>query len=594
MASYQVLARKYRPQTFDEVIGQDHIVQTLKNAISQNRLAHAYLFVGPRGTGKTSTARILAKSLNCKGGPRVDYDPDDEVVREITEGRCLDVIEIDGASNNGVEQVRDLRDNVRYAPAHGKFKVYIIDEVHMLTTAAFNALLKTLEEPPEHVKFVFATTEPQKVLPTILSRCQRFDLKPIPARLIVAHLAHICTLEKVTITPEALEAIARGAEGGMRDAESALDQLISFCGNTIAEEDVLRVFGLASQRQIADLSAAILRGEAAAALDALEAICASGKDLIRVLGDLLEHFRHLLLIKVTGQDPEGLPDATLSTLKTQAGLADSDTILRVVDIFVASEYRIKTALSKKIFFEITLIKAVKAREFVPLETVLKQLNELKDGTFTAPSAPPAPAASAPVRAAAPAAAATPVSSAPSSPTPASSEPSPQNAPEGTGSGGGDFAEAWARVGEAFAGSRPLLKTIVQEARPVSLENDCLTVSFASAQSFHIDQLKSASNSEFIRNTLSTYFARPITVKFVLRPPEDSPAPAAAPTVPVRPREAAAPAAKPPVPTKPDFITEAPPRTTGPRTEEELKSDPLIRKALELFRGRILEIKRTEA
>ena len=237
--SYQVIARKYRPQRFSEVVGQEHVTQTLANAIAQGRIAHAYLFVGPRGTGKTTIARIFAKCLNCTGGPTVDYDDADPRCQEITDGRSLDVLEIDGASNNGVEQVRELRDTCKYAPATAKFKIYIIDEVHMLTTAAFNALLKTLEEPPAHVKFMFATTEPEKVLATILSRCQRFDLRRIPAALIVRQLGQIAAQEKVKIDDAALYAIARGADGGMRDAESTLDQLISFCGETIAEEDVL-------------------------------------------------------------------------------------------------------------------------------------------------------------------------------------------------------------------------------------------------------------------------------------------------------------------------------------------------------------------
>ncbi|MBV9390438.1 MAG: DNA polymerase III subunit gamma/tau, partial [Verrucomicrobia bacterium] len=225
--SYQVFARKYRPQTFDDVLGQDHVVKTLRNAIQRNRLAHAYLFVGPRGTGKTSTARILAKALNCIHGPTVTPCGICDSCREISQGISLDVLEIDGASNNSVDQVRELRENVRFAPTRGKFKIYIIDEVHMLTQQAFNALLKTLEEPPAHVKFIFATTEPQKVLPTILSRCQRFDLHRIPTRTIADHLHHIAQLEQVRLAPEAATAIAIAAEGGLRDAESMLDQLVA-------------------------------------------------------------------------------------------------------------------------------------------------------------------------------------------------------------------------------------------------------------------------------------------------------------------------------------------------------------------------------
>src|SRR5947199_630929 len=291
--SYQVIARKYRPQRFSDVVGQEHVTQTLANAIRQSRIAHAYLFCGPRGTGKTTIARIFAKCLNCTDGPKVDFDDKDPRCQEIAEGRSLDVFEIDGASNKGVEQVRELRETCKYAPASSKFKIYIIDEVHMLSTAAFNALLKTLEEPPEHVKFMVATTDPEKVLPTILSRCQRFDLRRIPASLIVQQLTKIAKEEKVTISPEALYAIARGADGGMRDAESTLDQLISFCGDKIEESDVLSMFGLAAQGQILDLSRAVLAGEIETALRELNGLARHGKDLGRLLSDLLSHFRNL-------------------------------------------------------------------------------------------------------------------------------------------------------------------------------------------------------------------------------------------------------------------------------------------------------------
>src|SRR6476469_4122869 len=281
--SYQVIARKYRPQRFEDVVGQEHVSQTLANAIKQNRIAHAYLFVGPRGTGKTTIARIFAKCLNSTNGPRIDFPEDDPKAKEIAEGRSLDVLEIDGASNRGIDEIRDLRDTVKYAPASSKFKIYIIDEVHMLTKEAFNALLKTLEEPPEHVKFMFATTEPDKVLPTILSRCQRFDLRRIPSTLIVKHLGEIAAKEGVDIDDAALHAIARGAEGGMRDAESTLDQLISFCGNKIVESDVLSMFGLTAQGQILSVAQGILNGEVESVLRELNDLAQNGKDLGRLL-----------------------------------------------------------------------------------------------------------------------------------------------------------------------------------------------------------------------------------------------------------------------------------------------------------------------
>src|SRR4026209_2307465 len=257
--NYEVFARKYRPQTFDDLVGQTHVSRTLKNAVAQNRLAHAYLFVGPRGIGKTSTARILAKSPNCVKGPTVTPCGECDNCRDTAARNRLDVIEIDGASNNSVEDVRQLRENVRYAPAKGRYKIYLIDEVHMLSSAAFNALLKTLEEPPDHVKFIFATTEPQKVLPTILSRCQRFDLHRIAANLIANHLQFIAGEEKIVLAPAAAHAIAKGADGGLRDAESMLDQLVAFCGDKIEEPDVLNVFGFTSEQTVAQFTGQILQ-----------------------------------------------------------------------------------------------------------------------------------------------------------------------------------------------------------------------------------------------------------------------------------------------------------------------------------------------
>src|SRR5215475_12539419 len=307
--SYEVFARKYRPQTFDDLVGQEHVTRTLKNAVGQNRLAHAYLFVGPRGIGKTSTARILAKALNCIHGPTVTPCGKCDNCKQIAAGNSLDVLEIDGASNNGVEQVRELRDNVRYAPAKSRCKIYIIDEVHMLTSQAFNALLKTLEEPPEHVKFVFATTEPQKVLPTILSRCQRFDLHRIPANLIATHLQFIAGKEKVSLEPAAAHAIARGAEGGLRDAESMLDQLVAFCGEKISENDVLNVFGFTSEQTVVDLTGRILGGETAAALDFLHQQSEAGKDMMRLMSDLIAYLRDLLVFKAK-------PDALKEDVET--------------------------------------------------------------------------------------------------------------------------------------------------------------------------------------------------------------------------------------------------------------------------------------
>ena len=378
--SYEVFARKYRPQAFDDLVGQTHVSRTLKNAVAQNRLAHAYLFVGPRGIGKTSTARILAKSLNCIKGPTVTPCGKCDNCLEIAAGNSLDVIEIDGASNNSVEDVRQLRENVRYAPAKGRYKIYLIDEVHMLSTAAFNALLKTLEEPPEHVKFIFATTEPQKVLPTILSRCQRFDLHRIPANLIAQHLQLIAGKEKITLEPAAAHAIARGAEGGLRDAESMLDQLVAFCGEKISESDVLNVFGFTSEKTVTDLTANILRGETADAVDLLHQQCESGKDMMRLMSDLIAYLRDLLVFKAKPDAlKEDVDPEVQESLAAHAELITTDRLLDLIDQFAAAEGRMKWAPNKKLHFEVAIIKAIQTLGQATLDEVIEKLGELRDG-----------------------------------------------------------------------------------------------------------------------------------------------------------------------------------------------------------------------
>jgi DNA polymerase III subunit gamma/tau len=378
--NYEIFARKYRPQTFDDLVGQTHVSRTLKNAVAQNRLAHAYLFVGPRGVGKTSTARILAKSLNCIKGPTVTPCGVCDNCREIAGGNSLDVIEIDGASNNSVEDVRQLRENVRYAPAKGRYKIYLIDEVHMLSSAAFNALLKTLEEPPEHVKFIFATTEPQKVLPTILSRCQRFDLHRIPANLIAQHLQFIAKKEKITLQSAAAQAIARGAEGGLRDAESMLDQLVAFCGEKITESDVLNVFGFTSEQTVSDLTGRILRGETPKAIDLLHEQCEAGKDMMRLMADLIAYLRDLLVFKAKpGALNEDVDSDVQKSLASHAKLISTDRLLEVIDQFAAAEGRMKWAPNKKLHFEVAIIKAIQSLGQATLDEVIEKLGELRDG-----------------------------------------------------------------------------------------------------------------------------------------------------------------------------------------------------------------------
>jgi DNA polymerase III subunit gamma/tau len=588
--SYQVIARKYRPQRFSDVVGQDHVSQTLSNAIRQNRIAHAYLFCGPRGTGKTTIARIFAKCLNCSDGPKVDFQDDDPRCREITEGRSLDVIEIDGASNRGIEEIRQLRDTVRYAPATSRFKIYIIDEVHMLTKEAFNALLKTLEEPPAHAKFMFATTEPEKVLPTILSRCQRFDLRRIPAALIVHHLAHIAKLESVTIGSDALHAIARGADGGMRDAESTLDQLISFCGDNIQENDVLSMFGLVAQRQILDLAHALLTGRLGEALRLLEDLARHGKDLARLLAELLNHFRTLLLYHLapTEVHQAGLPESQTTALADQAALADPPALGRILEVLIDYEWRLRDAPSKRILLEIALLKAIEVRQSVPLDAVLRQLQALRDGQ---PQLPPAPApAPQPYQPLASSSKATPAVLQ-DSPNPSTSiAPPPPPPPSTPTPPASDLGQLWQTVMDAVGRVSPFTRSYLLEAHPVSFTNQLLVIGFDPQFSDHLELADNLKNRTLIQTKLKELGYANAQVKLVKA---EAPSPTSTPT-PQAP-DPTIPTAPPPPAATPDPPSAGTPRTPPARPpaaldKNEFKNDPLIQKALEIFKAQIVEVR----
>lgn len=360
---YQVIARRWRPKQFSELVGQDHIVRTLSNAIATKRIAHAYLFVGPRGTGKTSTARLFAKALNAEGGPSATPDNESETSQAIMNGSCMDVIEIDGASNNSVEQVRSLREECQFAPAQCTFKIYIIDEVHMLSTAAFNALLKTLEEPPEHVKFFFATTEAHKVLPTIVSRCQRFEFRPISDDVIVGKLTEICESEGITVEPPALASIARLANGGMRDAQSILDQMISFCGSDIKESDVLDVYGLVSAERIAVLAKAMAALDFGAIVASVDGFANEGRDLFRILLDLEAHGREALLDAIQNGGSTTVLGCEMTT----------ESIMRMLDALHRGEASVQKGLSEKVNFEVVLLKASEESRSRAIDSLIKRV-----------------------------------------------------------------------------------------------------------------------------------------------------------------------------------------------------------------------------
>lgn len=366
--AYQVIARRWRPKQFSELVGQDHIVRTLTNAIELNRIAHAYLFVGPRGTGKTSTARLFAKSLNCTGGPSITPPKDCAICQAIMDGSCMDVIEIDGASNNSVDQIRDLRDECQYAPTQARFKIYIIDEVHMLSTAAFNALLKTLEEPPAHVKFIFATTESHKVLPTIVSRCQRFEFRPISDSVIAEKLKIIAKAEGLNIEDAVFNSIARLAGGGMRDAQSILDQLISFCGLAVTEEDIMNVYGLASSLEMKALMRAMAKANYAEIIQISEKFDEQGRDLYRILQDLQYFLHEILLDSIKNA---GVSDA-LGVQKT------TESLMRMLDALQQGEQSLRMGLSEKVNFEIALLKAVEQSRTRAIDSLIKEITLLKD------------------------------------------------------------------------------------------------------------------------------------------------------------------------------------------------------------------------
>lgn len=365
--AYQVIARRWRPKQFDQLVGQDHIVRILKNAIETNRIAHAYLFVGPRGTGKTSTARLFAMALNCTGGPRIDPQESDPLVQSIIKGACMDVIEIDGASNNSVDQIRELRESCQYAPAECKYKIYIIDEVHMLSTAAFNALLKTLEEPPPHIKFIFATTEAHKVLPTITSRCQRLEFRPIAENVLAAKLKEIAQAEGIQIEDTVYTLIARLAQGGMRDAQSILDQLIAFCGKKITEADVLDIYGIVPQKDIDAFLEAMVLGQQKRIMELSEKLLQEGRDVYRTLLDI-ESAIHRVMKEVA---VEGIGEVILfgRSLRTEQ-------LMRMLDALQSGEERIKTGLSEQVNFEVTLLKAMEQSHTRAIDSLIRELTEL--------------------------------------------------------------------------------------------------------------------------------------------------------------------------------------------------------------------------
>ncbi len=618
--SYQVFARKYRPRTFKDVLGQDHVVRTLCNAIEQKRLAHAYLFVGPRGTGKTSTARIFAKALNCSGGPKVDFDPDEDVCQEIAEGRSLDVLEIDGASNRGIDNIRDLRDNVQFTPTRGQYRIIYIDEVHMLTKESFNALLKTLEEPPAHVMFIFATTEPHKILPTILSRCQRFDLRPIPADIIAHHLVNIAAQEGVTLSLPAAFAIARVADGGMRDAQSMLDQLVSFCGNSIDEQDVNDIFGVTSRETVARALAFILDRQLPSLLHLVHELSEAGRDMGQLLSEIMSAVRELLISKVAPQEANlSLPEEWRSTLDQLLARTPTDKIVRLMEVLSGTEEHMRWSTNKRLHLEMGLIQAVHSLAEASISDIIRALNgaplpETPIATTQLPSVAmaPAPQAATPAPAAAPSpapepepapapmpAGLEPIDDAPPSfelnaeledePPLFDEEPAGLCAGEETPPSGPMSPETWDALLATLRETSPLQAGSIGNTLFISDDEGLVTVAIHPEDTDSRDALLGETLSELIAEHAPRLCGHSITLRLVtdasVAPPmaEEPPPPAPLPVPAPRP---AAPKPKAPE-KKPEPEKPAAPPSLKP-SDEEFYKDPLIELALKEFHATLIK------
>jgi DNA polymerase-3 subunit gamma/tau len=481
--SYTVFALKWRPKNFDEIIGQNHIVLTLKSQLKNNRLAHAYLFAGPRGVGKTSTARILAKALNCKEGLTVNPCQKCASCTEITQSRSLDVIEIDGASNRGIDEIRVLRENVKFAPANNRFKIYIIDEVHMLTTEAFNALLKTLEEPPAFVKFIFATTQPHKVIPTILSRCQRFDFRRISVMEIIGQLEKIVREENLDVDKDVLFALAKSSDGSLRDAESVLDQLVSFSKGKISLKDVISVLGLVEQEALFEITDKIIRKDALGALALFNRIVDEGKDISLFLTNLIEHFRNLMIAKVARADTKliDLPAEICLRLLEQAQAVSLEEIFSAFNTLVNTQEMTKRLDSMRIPLEISLVKLAHDKRLssnLPSPIKIKEAQE-KDTVQ-------------------------PVKEAREIDPALSNSVSLDN-----------VKGSWQKIIDNLSRVKMSVATYLNEGSPVKLHNNILTVSFPKNYSLHKEALEKKENKAIIEKAVSELFNVEIRVNFIL-------------------------------------------------------------------------------
>jgi DNA polymerase-3 subunit gamma/tau len=514
--SYQVFARKWRPQVFEDVVGQGHITRTLQNAITTNRLAHAFLFSGPRGVGKTTTARILAKALNCKEGPTPTPCGKCDSCRETAAGTSVDVIEIDGASNRGIEHIRELRETVKYAPVGGKYKVYVIDEVHMLTNEAFNALLKTLEEPPPHVIFIFATTEPQKIPATIHSRCQRYGFKRIALAEITAKLREITDKEGITISDQGLSMIARAAEGSMRDSQSLLDQAVSYSGMSIKDEDLQTTLGAVAQETLRAFADGILARDAGRLLKHIDALLEQGQDMRQLLAGLVEHIRNLLIVSIA-KDPDRaieLPATDVELIRQQAASTNPERLVLLFDSLSKTLDEMRWSPHQRFTLEVGLVKACSIAPLRPLAEVLERMKiletQLGAGGNPAAARPVGvherPAGYAAVRKAEPAA-------------PTASKAATTGIPASP-------SDPWKRIMAVLKQKKPNLSSALGTSSLLELTDDALVVGIQGS-AFQLELAEKKESRELIEQLAAETLGKHLQVRFRLLAAEAGTAPRAA-------------------------------------------------------------------
>ncbi len=528
--SHVSVYRRWRPKSFEEIIGQERITRTLQNAIRAGRTSHAYLFAGHRGTGKTTTARILAKALNCAHGPTPTPCNACHQCEAIARGVSMDVIEIDGASNTSVDDVRDLKEKIVLVPTEGRHKVYIIDEVHMLSTSAFNALLKTLEEPPAHAVFVLVTTEPHRIPATVLSRCQRFDFRRVSFSEITARLRTIADQEGIAIDDAALAQVVRSADGSVRDGESVLDQLSAYTGGQVDRDLVISVLGLIDDDVASAFADATLDRDMAAAMRLAQETADSGKDIRQVLRTLLEQFRDLLIVKTCGQAASEILDAPaerLARIASQAERASVSDLLRAVRVLNEALSDARWSTQPRLALEVALIRLARPEMDPSLEGITARLERLETGSVAPPPGAPAAAPPATRHPATPRPATPhPATPGPAAPGPATPRPAPPHSdtPPRAASAGSitidDVRRQWARVLEDIKRVKMLCHALLIEGTPLEVNGTTLVVGLRSGYNFHLDNLHRAENREVIEGALSRVLSQPLRFRACLH---DAPA-----------------------------------------------------------------------